>query len=230
MNLERIKNRFLRLDTYSKMLILASFVTVISVFMPWYEDLDAFKTGDMFLGLTGPLYLAGYVILLSSAFSLSLVTLTLLEKTPPRLPMKSNHIHIASAVLNIFLLVLVHSVYFHDKFGVNIALKESRFGMTLAFFASVTLLIVSVLAERKKGVSLDFDNGKLEPLIKMDSHTRDQRDLESNKLPGSEPAHISHRAPMSKVNHEIRNGVLETVKKEPSTESKINNQPWRMDL
>lgn len=230
MNLEKIKNRFLRLDIYSKLIALGSFVTVISVVMPWYEDLDAFKTGDMFLGLTGPLYLAGYVILLSSLFSLSLIGLNILEKKAPRLPMQANHIHIAAAILNIFLLVLVHSVYFHDKFGVNIALKESRFGMSIAFLGSLTLLASSIIAERKKVGTLEFDHGKLEPLITLNRHSRDQRDLTPQLSDMPKAEQVEHKSPLTNANHQIRTDIRETVQKDMTTENKAGGQPWRMDL
>lgn len=217
MNLERIKIRFMRLPLFSKLLAVGSFLAVISVAMPWYEDLDAFKTGDMFLGITGPLYLAGYVILLASALSLGLVVFNILEKKPPRLPMKENHVHIAAGVLNIFLLILVNSVYFHDKFGVNIALKDARFGMTIAFIGSVVLLVSSIMLEKKKSVALEFDEGRLEPLIELHDH-REARTLEEKQHNGAQ--NENHQA--------VRTGIRDTLHNQKPANT--STQPWRMDL
>lgn len=215
MNWERIKTRFMRLPLYSKLLAVGSLLAVVSVFMPWYEDLDAFKTGDMFLGITGPLYLAGYVMLLASALSFSLVAFNILDKKAPRLPMKENHVHIAVGVLNIFLLILVNSVYFHDKFGVNIALKDARFGMTLAFIGSGLLLASSIMLENKKVSPLEFDDGKLEPLIQL----REQRNLEEKEdhLPQKE----NHQA--------VRTGIRDALHTNDKPDN-TSGQPWRMDL
>ncbi len=220
MNTERIKNRFLALNLYSKLIVLGSFLTLISVFMPWYEDLDAFKTGDMFLGITGPLYLAGFVILLASGLALSLPLLSIFDKKAPRLPMKANHLHIAVGAMNIFLLILVNSVYFHAKFGVNIALKDSRFGMTVAFLGSALLLLAGILIEKKKVNTLEFESGKLEPLIEIKPQAREQRDLKEQKETAHKVDSALTKFSTTDNKNNVRSGVRET----------LNTQPWRMDL
>lgn len=231
MSLERIKNRFLGLSLFNKLIAIASFLTVISVAMPWYEDLDQFHTGDMFLGITGPLYLAGFVMLLAAGISFGLILMKVIDKKAPKLPMKESHVHIAAGVMNLFLLILVNSVYFHTKFGVNIALKESRFGMILAFVGTVLLLVAAVMLERSEKPDFNLQSGKIEPLIDIQAQ-REQRKVEPSTHHNEEIAQ-----PVESVGGEELYEKVEAVKTgsglEKSVESKKapnDSQPWRMDL
>jgi hypothetical protein len=65
-----------------------------------------------------------------------------------------------------FLLLLANSVYFHPKFGVNISIKESRFGMLLAL-AGVVVVFVGAYLLRKRQVRYAHLDEKLEPLVEM---------------------------------------------------------------
>ena len=77
---DSFKRRLKALDVTKKLVLVGSAIAVVSVFLPWYKDIDKFRTGDMFLGISGPLYLAGLIVLLTAGASLGIIMLKLLEK------------------------------------------------------------------------------------------------------------------------------------------------------
>ncbi|MBI2638202.1 hypothetical protein HYW83_01290 [Candidatus Peregrinibacteria bacterium] len=167
MSFARIQATFLRLPKHIKMIGIGSLVLLISTILPWYADLDSYRIGDQFLGITGPASFVGIAILLLSGLSLWIFSYHLFERHVPRLPVREAILHLAVSIESLFLLVLVNSIYFHPKFGVNITLKETRFGMTVAFIGAVVLLIGGYL-QNKEEIAKTDDVGKLEPLIKME--------------------------------------------------------------
>ena len=166
MSPNNLKIRLKNLNTKKKLVLIGSLLTIVSVVLPWYKDLDRFKTGDIFLGVTGPTYLAGVIILLSSLLCAGLVGLELLEKPKPRLPMKENTVYVMAASLSIFLLIIVNSVYFHPKFGINLVEKTMGFGMWMAIVGVAMEMVGGVMVLRKNEVSFEAE-GKIEPLINM---------------------------------------------------------------
>lgn len=141
--------------------------TALSVFMPWYSDVDKFNIGETFLGISGPLYLAGFFVFISGAVSMALIAMKMMEKNMPRLPMKEAQMHIAGSVLSLFMLVLTASAYFHPRFGVNLTDKSLGFGMIIAFIGTGVMMLGGLLAMRAKEVSFDVE-GSIAPLIDMD--------------------------------------------------------------
>jgi len=86
--METFKSRLKRLPFKEKLVLIGGFLVVIGSFLPWYKDLDKFRTGDTFLGITGPLYLAGLIVLVSGLVSFGLIMAKLLEKRGLKLPMQ----------------------------------------------------------------------------------------------------------------------------------------------
>ena len=171
-----LKLRLKMLALPKKIILVGSFVAFISVFMPWYSDIDRFKIGDTFLGVTGPLYLAGLFVFLASAASLLMIIMILMEKPLPKLPLKESHLHIFNGSLSFLMLILTASVYFHPKFGLNITEKNLGFGMILSFIGIFVLIAGSVLLFRTKEVNFE-EEGHIEPLIKIDSTDREANTL-----------------------------------------------------
>jgi hypothetical protein len=143
----------------------------VSVFLPWYSDLDTFKTGNEFLGISGPLYLVGILVLALSVMSVGIVGMKVFEKKLPKMPIEEPYLFILSGCTSLFLLLLTSSVYFHSKFGVNIMQKQAGIGMIICVIGSVLVLAGGILQNRKKQVLFDVD-GKLEHLIDIDAHAR----------------------------------------------------------
>lgn len=164
MSLIRIKETFLRLSKHTKLIGLGSLILLISTLLPWYADV-AFKTTEQFLGITGPTSFIGIMIILFSSFSLWLLSYRLLERRMPRLPFREAIFHLAVGIESLFLLLLVNSIYFHPNFGYGI--KESRFGMTIAFVGAIVLLVGAYFQNREE-IMEEKDSGRLEPLIKLE--------------------------------------------------------------
>ncbi len=169
---DSLKIKFTKLSLVSKAILIGGFLTALSVFMPWYSDLDQFNIGERFLGISGPLYLAGFFVFVAGAVSVALIAIKMMEKRMPRLPMSEAQIHIAGSVLSLFMLVLTASAYFHPKFGVNLTDKSLGFGMILAFIGSGVMMLGGILAMRAKEVSFDVE-GSIAPLIDMEREKAD---------------------------------------------------------
>lgn len=167
MSFARLKETFFRLPKHTKFIGIGALILAIATLLPWYADLDSYKIGDEFLGITGPASFVGIVILLLSGLSLWIFSYRLFERHVPRLPVREAIVHLFVAVESLFLLLLVNSIFFHPKFGVNITLKESRFGMTFAVIGAIVLFIGGYLQNKEEIVSANTE-GKLEPLIKLE--------------------------------------------------------------
>lgn len=172
------KYRLKKLPLVSKFVLFGSMLAIIGVFLPWYRDIDKFNTGDVFLGITGPLYLAGIIVLLSSIVSFGMIALRLLEKPVPKLPLKEEQFYVFSGSLSILMLVLTVSVFFHNKFGVNLIDKSIGIGMMMTFIGCGLVLLGAIIAVKNRNVSFDVQ-GHLEPLI--DFENRDRQNLGMKK-------------------------------------------------
>ena len=169
---DSLKIRFAKLPLVRKAILIGGFLTAISVFMPWYSDFDKFNIGESFLGISGPLYLAGFFVFIAGAVSMALITIQMMEKKAPKLPMKEAQMHIAGSILSLFMLILTASAYFHPSFGVNLTDKSLGFGMILAFIGTGVMMLAGILAARVKEVNFDVE-GSMAPLIDMDREKAD---------------------------------------------------------
>lgn len=169
---DSFKTRLQHLAFNKKLVFIGSVLMIISVFMPWYKDIDKFKIGESFLGITGPLYLAGFILLISAIISFGIILLKLLDKPAPKLPISENHLHVAVSGLSLLMLIMTVSVYFHTKFGINLTDKSVGFGMVVAFIGSGSTMLGAILSIR--GKTVDFENleGHIEPLININLEER----------------------------------------------------------
>lgn len=171
------KTRLMTLSLAKKVVLLGSILTMLGAFMPWYSDLDKFKTGDSFLGITGPMYLAGFLVLVAGIVTFGIILFELLEKPLPKLPLKEAHLHLFNSGLSVLMLILAASVYFHPKFGVNLTEKNMGFGMIMDFIGVGLIVAGALMSMRAKEV--DFGgSGKVAPLIDME---REKRELDFDK-------------------------------------------------
>lgn len=170
---DSFKIRLKKFPLMKKALLIGSFLMIISVFIPWYNDLDKFRIGESFLGISGPMYLAGFLVLVAGGSSFGILFLQLLEKPMPKLPFKDIQIHIFGSILSFFMLILTASVYFHPKFGVNLTDKNMGIGMMLAFVGSGIVLLGGILSLRSKEVNFETE-GRLDPLIDMNLEQREK--------------------------------------------------------
>lgn len=217
MTLARLKETFLRLPIHTKLIAAGAVLLVVSTFLPWYADRDSYNIGDQFLGITGPTSLIGIFILLLGIFSLVLVSYHIIERRMPRLPISEVHAHIFVAAQSLFLLLIVNSIYFHPKFGVNITLKESRFGMITAVIGGIILLIGGILKNREERDGED-DIGHIEPLIKYEQQHTPSR-LAPHETPQEhKPAAQRQESPRNFLFGESRPGGAQQPQSEPRRE------------
>lgn len=165
---KHIISRIKEFSSEQRLVFWGAVLMAVSVVLPWYSDLDAFRTGDMFLGITGPLYMVGLLML--GIGVVSMVT-TLHRNTRDKIERIFSAIgnfYIMAAGFSAFLLLLVNSVFFHPKFGVNIAIKESRFGMLVALAGVIALGYGGYLMRKRHRAYTHVDiESNYEPLIKM---------------------------------------------------------------
>ena len=83
------------------------------------------KIGDKFYGVSGPMYLAGLIVLLTGIVSFAYVFMKVLDNKLPKLPVKEEKMHLFNSILSGLMLILAASVYFHPKFGINIVDKSA---------------------------------------------------------------------------------------------------------
>ncbi|MFC1599916.1 hypothetical protein ACFL3T_02715 [Patescibacteria group bacterium] len=185
---KQLKDKFLKLALPQKIVGIGALIALISAILPWYSDIDMYNTGERFLGVTGPLYLVGYIIIALSIFSIILTGFYLLNKKIPTLPMKESMVYILSGVVSLSLLIIANSVYFHPEFGVNITSKEYGIGMMLALIGSVAILIGGILQQRESGTSrfvkeFQEETGVLEeetidPVLELNNFQKEQMQRE----------------------------------------------------
>lgn len=228
----RIQNILMSLSFAQKLLLAGSLLMAISLFLPWYQDIDQFKTGDMFLGISGPMYLAGLTLLLLVVINSSLLFMEVTGKTLP-FSLKPSQIYLASGLAAFYFLILVNSVYFHQKFGVNISVKQSDFGMFFAFIAASLMTIGGYLATRDKAQLLkEFQKEAQSPFVMPQSDVRkpkeNLRSVPQPKAVYQKTSHIPIKAVEPKMTVHMESNdlnqemVLPTSKKAP--------QPFRTDL
>lgn len=224
----RINELLLSLPFDRKLIGAGSVLMILSLFMPWYQDRDTFNTGDMFFGLTGPLYLAGFSILVLAALNITFIVFDVLNKKMPFITMKASSFFLLAGLVSFYVLLLVNSVYFHAKFGLNITIKQSDFGMFFAFIAASLITIGGYLAGRDK-VSLlkDFQKEAQEQPVKMPSQSAHATIA---KLPSQEirkPKENLRTIPSSPAAQQ-NSGVQTQIQAEEA--AKTPPQPYRMDL
>ncbi len=205
-----LKNRLKELSLSHKFVLIGSALAFISVFLPWYSDIDRFKTGDTFLGITGPLYLVGIMVLVASLASFGIILMRLLDKPAPKLPVSENYFHIFTSSVAAVMLVLALSVYFHPKFGVNLIDKAAGIGLYLSFIGSGLVMLGGFLANQKREVKrvLEIeDEGEAEPLIKIEDDTRVQGVLEKAKESAEYTQSVMPRPPVSEKPYQEREPI-----------------------
>lgn len=175
----RLQKELKNLAKHRKLIGIGSLLVIAGCFLPWYEDLDAYGHGDLFLGISGPLYLVGWIVLLLAVVSFLMVFFEVRRRPLPKLPIEEGVINLLAAGISFFLLVMANSVFLHSKFGVNIASKNIRFGMFMAL-AGVLLTGIGGYMEwktKQRGYTAETSTeGRVEPLIDLEEK-REHREV-----------------------------------------------------
>lgn len=171
------KNRLMKLPTVSKLVIVGSFISIIGVFLPWYNDIDKYGIGDKFLGISGPLYLAGIIVLLSGIASFSMIAFRIFDSPIPKLPLEEKQFYVFSSSVSLTMLLLSISVFFHNGFGVSLVDKNLGIGVYLGLFGSGIVMLGAIMAMKNRNVSFDVE-GSLKPLIEVNDEHRETKPLD----------------------------------------------------
>jgi len=114
--MRNLKTAFSRLSRPKKVVLVTSVLIVLSCIMPWYQDLSVYGVGDTYLGVTGPLFLAGVFILALSGFTALMIGMPMMGKRFLKLPVKGSLIAMIAGVQSLFLLLIANSVFYHSIF------------------------------------------------------------------------------------------------------------------
>ncbi len=245
----RLAQIIAKLPFERKLVGIGSILMVVSLFFPWYQDIDSFHTGDTFTGLTGPLYFAGFTFLVLASISILMMVMDYLDRQIPIFKMKTSKFHLWTGVFSFYMLFLIGSVYFHPAFGVNITLKQSGFGMFTAYAAAALMTIGGYMEGRGKAAIKAFEKETREEPVKEQEVTprvvetkvvhpmieRKPRESLRNMKPvqpetPQQPAMDLGNAEQTPVHAQPAAAPAQAAAKpaEPQKESHV--QPYRMDL
>lgn len=147
---QRVKQGFLRLPTAKKCLLIASFMLMVSAVLPWYDNQNSFGAGENYLGIQGPLFMVGFLVLGLGALNFLNMFLPLFGKNFWSLKRSSGAMSMILGAQAALLLLVGNTVFLHPDFGTTANQKATGFGMTVAFLSVGTLLIAGWWAKRKE--------------------------------------------------------------------------------
>jgi hypothetical protein len=235
-----VQSAISRLTTTRKWVLFSAVLVGFSAIMPWYEDLDAFGAGDLYLGITGPLFMVGLMILGSSALVSYWIMAPAMGKRLPNLPVKEGALFTFLGIQDLLLLLVANSVFFHPKFGVNITLKNTKFGMIVAALGTIVLIWsgYKLFKSEERRTASFGPEGRLEPLIKMPEPKREAPRDSGHRDPAHYSGGIGTRShgpvehSVGRLNNEVSPPAPPT-RHEPidrTTEAQAEPQPLRLDL
>ncbi len=230
----------MRLDTTRKWLLLGSVTVAVGALLPWYADIDAFGAGDLYLGVTGPLFLVGLMVLASAVLTGVWVLFPALGKRLPSLPVKEGALYTFLGIQDLLLLLVANSVFFHPKFGVNITLKKTQFGMVLAGIGVLIMVWSGYQLYKKSAMirgmgTMGETMEKPEPLVRMPMPAREpsmpQHQGHHGQYGMARSGQTSVDRAVSSLNKEVGRTLgprREPVERDPHEKS--TPQPLQMDL
>lgn len=145
-----LKSQFKNLPINRKIALFGSVLTILAVFLPWYSDVDRFNISVTFLGITGPLYLTGYIILGLSLISFGTIIGKMIGRPWRSIPLRDGDLYITVGIANLLMMAIASSVYFHAKFGVNLTGKSMGIGMLVSIVGSSVLIAAGLLVKKGK--------------------------------------------------------------------------------
>ncbi len=242
MHTNTIKNKFLNLPLPQKLIGGGALLALIGSLLPWYQDFDAFNHGVQFLGVTGPLYLVGFIIISLSIFSLILTGFYIFEKSLPDLPMKESLVYILSGATGLFLLLIANSVYFHKDFGTNITSKEYGIGMMIALVGTIAVTLGGILQSRESGTArfinkfkeetglIDEEEEKIDPVVELNNFQKEQQaqELKQKEATVVEESVAEPKKSLAQERFEGHAGVREYKAKSDiaAAKTKVRQEPY----
>src|SRR3989339_1314929 len=140
MSLQLIKNRIISLSNPHKLMLAGSLLVLISMFLPVYSEMSQWGKGVLYIGISGPLFLAGFSIIILSLLPIIKFLEPSLNWKFKKLKYPFESLAFFSSLQTIFLLILMSSIFLNNEFGVDISVKELRIGIILAFIGAFSAL------------------------------------------------------------------------------------------
>lgn len=163
----RVKQGFLRLPFSKKAVLFSSGLLMLSTVMPWYDERNSFGIGDTYLGVQGPLFLVGLLVLAFGAITFFNLFFPLMGRNFFNLRRRGGSVALVLGAQSLLLLAVANSVFYHPEFGLNLTNKGTRFGMMVAFAAVGMMLISGYMIRRKESEESEELEAYIEPVMEQ---------------------------------------------------------------
>jgi len=129
-----------------KGLLLGLLISSIALFLPWYSDLDSYKSGATFLAVSGPASLIGITTLL---FNLSVIFSILYAIKFKKDLINRKLLEDLAGPVYLYAALILFSIYFHPDFGLNVTQKTMSFGSYIGIFGGIVSTYSSLVFKVK---------------------------------------------------------------------------------
>jgi hypothetical protein len=154
--------KFKRLPLHLRLVFIGLLTGILGAFLPWYSDLDSFKNGISFLGITGPTAIVGFTIILLNTYAIAALLKHIKKNNRNLLAEKKHSIENWIGIFNIYLLIVVAFFYTSSYFGEEISRKSMGIGYYISLTGGIISFLGMILFKEKKKVmnvneSVDID-------------------------------------------------------------------------
>ncbi|MFA5793222.1 MAG: hypothetical protein WC897_05150 [Candidatus Gracilibacteria bacterium] len=143
-----MKQGFLRLPFVKKAILLGSMMAMISTIMPWYDQRNSVGIGDTYLGIQGPLFVIGVLVLGFAGVTFFNLFLPLLGRNFFNLRRKSGVLSLILGAESLLFLLVGNVIFYNPDFGLSSSTKGTRFGMMVAFLSVGLMMIAGYFAKK----------------------------------------------------------------------------------
>ncbi len=133
-----------------KVILTSSAALMVSTVMPWYDLRNSFGVGDTYLGIQGPLFVIGFLVLGCAVVSFFNMFFPLMGRQFFNLRKRGGSTAMLLGGQALLLLLVANSIFYHPDFGASVSSKATRFGMVIAFASIGMMIIAGWIARRKE--------------------------------------------------------------------------------
>ena len=168
---QRVKQGFLRLPLMKKAILTGSAALAVSTVLPWYDLRNSFGVGATYLGIQGPLFVIGLLVLGCGLVSFFNMFFPLMGRQFFNLRKRGGSTAMILGGQALLLLLVANSVFYHPDFGAAVSSKATRFGMVLAFASIGMMIIAGWVARRKEDEEDDKEEDILEEVTPVPTYS-----------------------------------------------------------
>ena len=179
--MKQILARWQKLPSAHKFFLVFLLISVLSPLLPWFGDRNQFTSGNILLGVSGPIAFIGLNILVFSAFVLLHEFYFLIRNQLILGEETALKFYRFLGPVNLYLVIIAASVYFHPSIGTNLLAKSFYIGFysavisSLGLFAGFGIKTVELVKTQRKSL---FSNAKR----KVDVNQELERDSDVDQL------------------------------------------------